>query len=187
MHGPLTEPYAILSLSLGTTRDFDIRESRSQKFVTTIPLRHGDIVAMNGVFQRNYQHRFAYVFIQSRFYETITWCSVPKMRRVWGPRINLTFRYIKCHTKGRACCGGPASLTPNFIASFPHSSASNYGRSVTTPLPISRNRCSLPVSMDLPVTSADSSQPSTAGGHDDTMTSRQPRSSTLSVSQVQFF
>ena len=43
------------------------------------------------------------------------------MDGVWGPRINLTFRYIKCHTKGRACCGAPASRTPHFVSSFPHS------------------------------------------------------------------
>ena len=57
MHGPLHEPYAILSLSLGTTRNFDIRETRSQKFVCTVPLRHGDLVSMNGLFQSLYQHR----------------------------------------------------------------------------------------------------------------------------------
>ena len=42
------------------------------------------------------------------------------MRGVWAPRINLTFRYIKCHTKGRACCGAPMSTTPNFVCAFPH-------------------------------------------------------------------
>ena len=57
MHGPLKEPYAILSLSLGATRDFDIRETRSQKHMLTIPLRHGELVSMNGLFQSLFQHR----------------------------------------------------------------------------------------------------------------------------------
>jgi alkylated DNA repair dioxygenase AlkB len=61
MHGPLHEPYAILSLSLGATRNFLIRETRSRKVVSTIPLKHGDLVSMNGLFQSLFQHRYLLV------------------------------------------------------------------------------------------------------------------------------
>ena len=110
MHGPLNEPYAILSLSLGTTRNFDIRETLSKKFACTIPLRHGDLVSMNGKFQSVYQHRYVeYIIYMCTLYVTLPLqCSkndrclgapnqpdvpihqVPYQRKsmLWGPHKN---------------------------------------------------------------------------------------------------
>jgi len=63
----------IASLSLGSTRDFKLRNEASRA-VVTIPLGHGDLVVMRGESQADYRH------------------SVPKRAHA-GCRLNLTFRY----------------------------------------------------------------------------------------------
>jgi hypothetical protein len=91
MHGPLHEPYAILSLSLGTTRNFEIRETRTQRPVSTVPLRHGDLVAMNGLFQSLYQHRYVHQLLQNQGYNETN---------------NFLTEFQKCMV-----CGGRASTS----------------------------------------------------------------------------
>jgi len=63
----------IASLSLGSTRDFRLRDEASRE-VATIPLGHGDLIVMRDESQAAWRH------------------SVPKRAHA-GPRINLTFRY----------------------------------------------------------------------------------------------
>lgn len=63
----------IASISLGDTRDFQLRH-QTRREVSTIALGHGDLLVMRGESQAAYRH------------------SVPK-RASAGTRINLTFRY----------------------------------------------------------------------------------------------
>lgn len=66
---------AIASLSLGATRDFQVRDNLT-KTTTTITLESGDLILMDGNFQTNYKHQ------------------LPKRKKVKTARINLTFRKI---------------------------------------------------------------------------------------------
>lgn len=80
----------IVSLSLGETRRFELRRRRD----LSNPLKHcdrvvldlhdGDIVTMEGCFQKHWYHR------------------VPRQPGVIAPRINLTWRTITCHSAGCA-------------------------------------------------------------------------------------
>lgn len=63
----------IASLSLGSTRAFQLRHQDSGE-VVTLPLGHGDLVVMRGESQSSFRH------------------SVPKRAHA-GARLNLTFRY----------------------------------------------------------------------------------------------
>lgn len=72
----------ILSLSLGQTRKFELRVNHpdpGEQAFHTISLKSGDLMTMEGMMQKHYQHR------------------VPKEGRSYGPRINLTWRWIKKH------------------------------------------------------------------------------------------
>ncbi len=64
----------IASLTLGATRDFDLRPKAAPKAVISIELDHGDLIVMRGDTQTNYDHR------------------VRKDPRITSERINLTFR-----------------------------------------------------------------------------------------------
>lgn len=71
----------IISLSLGQTRTFEIRVDHpedGERANHKIPLRSGDVMTMEGMTQKYYKHR------------------VPKERAL-GPRINLTWRWVKKH------------------------------------------------------------------------------------------
>ena len=71
----------IISLSLGGARSFEVQmnDPRSDECALhKIELRMGDLLTMEGLMQKHYQHR------------------VPRQRDV-GPRINLTWRWIKKH------------------------------------------------------------------------------------------
>merc|ERR1719502_1623766 len=76
---------AIISLSLGVTRTFELRKNwpteeedlDGNRF--SISLESGDLMTMEGMLQKHYQHR------------------VPKEDCVEGPRINLTWRWIVKH------------------------------------------------------------------------------------------
>ena len=57
LHGSIDEPYAILSLSMGCSRNFCIRPTNRRTDETNFMLNHGDLVSMNGLFQKMYQHR----------------------------------------------------------------------------------------------------------------------------------
>lgn len=67
----LGENPVIASLSLGATRDFLLRSGTRK---TTLALRDGDLLVMEGDTQKHWEH------------------SLPKRKRCTEPRINLTFR-----------------------------------------------------------------------------------------------
>lgn len=64
----------VASLTLGTTRAFDLRPKSDRSQITSIDLDHGDLLVMCGETQTYWEHRVA------------------KDRRIAGERINLTFR-----------------------------------------------------------------------------------------------
>jgi alkylated DNA repair dioxygenase AlkB len=72
---------SIVSLSLGTSRDFLLQEKKgregSPKTTKIVELRHGDVLIMAGDTQKNWKH------------------SVPVRKRVRGSRINWTFRWMR--------------------------------------------------------------------------------------------
>lgn len=73
----------IVSLSLGATRAFEVRlnfPGDGEQSKWRLPINNGDLMTMEGLFQKHYKHR------------------VPKESRPCGPRINLTWRWIKQHT-----------------------------------------------------------------------------------------
>eukprot|EP00929_Paragymnodinium_shiwhaense_P071352 TRINITY_DN36285_c0_g1_i1.p1 TRINITY_DN36285_c0_g1~~TRINITY_DN36285_c0_g1_i1.p1 ORF type:complete len:900 (-),score=212.13 TRINITY_DN36285_c0_g1_i1:51-2750(-) len=72
----------IVSLSLGATRAFELRPHDDPENVTRLMLQDGDLCTMEGLCQKHYLHR------------------VPKEgRRLPGPRINLTWRWVTCHDR----------------------------------------------------------------------------------------
>mmetsp|Transcript_139015 Transcript_139015/g.432499 ORF Transcript_139015/g.432499 Transcript_139015/m.432499 type:complete len:354 (-) Transcript_139015:132-1193(-) len=71
----------IISLSLGQARTFELRARGAgddAPAASRVLLRSGDLMTMEGLTQKHYQHR------------------VPR-ERASGPRINLTWRWIRCH------------------------------------------------------------------------------------------
>lgn len=66
---------AIASLSFGAERRFSFRHKQSKQ-IMTLSLEHGSLLVMKGITQTCWQH------------------SLPKIRSVTTPRINLTFRTI---------------------------------------------------------------------------------------------
>merc|ERR1719195_594032 len=71
----------IISLSLGATREFTMRQRRNKRVQRVLELGDGDIMTMEGLFQKHWQHR------------------VPAARpgASVGPRFNLTWRTITAH------------------------------------------------------------------------------------------
>jgi alkylated DNA repair dioxygenase AlkB len=65
----------IASLSLGASRRFQLRHPTAAPIDLT--LDDGDLLVMSGPMQREWKH------------------GVPKMARVHGPRVNLTFRWVE--------------------------------------------------------------------------------------------
>ena len=60
LHGSVQNPFAILSLSLGATRTFLIQNSvgtGGTSPIIDVPMRNGDILAMNGLFQKEFKHK----------------------------------------------------------------------------------------------------------------------------------
>mmetsp|Transcript_51270 Transcript_51270/g.146395 ORF Transcript_51270/g.146395 Transcript_51270/m.146395 type:complete len:786 (+) Transcript_51270:68-2425(+) len=73
----------IISLSLGASRRFDIRPVNGSADMCTLELASGDLCTMEGMTQKHYLHR------------------VPKEKGAGvGPRVNLTWRWIKAHRCG---------------------------------------------------------------------------------------
>jgi len=70
----------IASLSLGVARRFLLRRRDDPSRKAEYLLGHGDLLLMGGATQRHYRH------------------ALPKMARVQGERINLTFRWITPRT-----------------------------------------------------------------------------------------
>jgi alkylated DNA repair dioxygenase AlkB len=71
----IRRPSSIASISLGATRDFQIRHKRSQE-TFTLALVSGDLLIMQPGMQQTWQH------------------AVPRRAKVNAPRINLTFREL---------------------------------------------------------------------------------------------
>lgn len=71
----------ILSISLGETRKFRIREKKDKKIVKEILLEHGTVVIMGGKTQKEFKHEIVKV-------------SGKKGEKL-GPRINITLRQFK--------------------------------------------------------------------------------------------
>ena len=69
----------IISVSLGATRCFSIRCKADENLWYDVDLAHGDILTMEGLFQKFWQHALA---------PSPTPCA---------PRINLTFRKLVQH------------------------------------------------------------------------------------------
>ena len=60
IHGSVNEPFAILSLSLGATRTFLIQNSIGSggtSPIIDVPMRNGDLLSMNGLFQKQFKHK----------------------------------------------------------------------------------------------------------------------------------
>lgn len=65
----------VVSLSVGATRNFRIRNKATKKIVFNCPLAHGCLVHMRGDFQSQFTH------------------EIPRQLRVLEPRMSLTFRH----------------------------------------------------------------------------------------------
>lgn len=73
----------IISLSLGARRNFEVRlnwPEKEERSVWRIQLGDGDLLTMEGMLQKHFQHR------------------VPREEVVQEPRINLTWRWVVKHT-----------------------------------------------------------------------------------------
>jgi len=93
----LTADTRIISFSLGAARDFcwrlqGTRPSEAPGTLGSVPLGDGDVMTMEGLFQKHYKH------------------SVPVGTPPCGPRINMTFRWIraKAHAEDAAIKGKAA-------------------------------------------------------------------------------
>lgn len=77
MFQALEDDTQILSFSLGEARDFCWRMQGTDQTVGCMSLGDGDVMTMEGLFQKHYKH------------------SVPPSDKLCGWRINFTFRWIK--------------------------------------------------------------------------------------------
>jgi len=78
----LNEDIRIISLSLGQKRKFDLKKNWPEEGETPhhqLTLGNGALCTMEGMLQKHYLHR------------------VPKEQESLGPRINLTWRWIRKH------------------------------------------------------------------------------------------
>jgi len=75
----------IISLSLGTTRKFQVKTVGSERIIKELLLGDGDLMTMEGLFQKHYLHR------------------VPKEPHIEGKRLNFTWRWITAHDRDE--CG----------------------------------------------------------------------------------
>jgi alkylated DNA repair dioxygenase AlkB len=64
----------VISLSLGATRKFRIRDKITKKIVLDFPISHGCLIHMNGEFQKEFTH------------------EIPKEMKIKESRLSLTFR-----------------------------------------------------------------------------------------------
>ena len=67
----------MVSLSLGATRDFDVRRD-ADRWTQRFALGHGDLMIMGTESQTKWTH------------------SIPKRLKITNLRLNLTFRYVIC-------------------------------------------------------------------------------------------
>jgi alkylated DNA repair dioxygenase AlkB len=66
----------IASVSLGAVRSFQLRDYKDKRNLISLELQPGSVVIMRGASQQMWEHR------------------VPKSKKVFGARINITFRWI---------------------------------------------------------------------------------------------
>ena len=85
----------IISVSFGASRTFQVRRFGDSKR-SRVRLGAGDVCTMEGMMQKYYEH------------------GAPLEANVSGARLNLTFRWVKRHTRGCACCalGSVKDLVP---------------------------------------------------------------------------
>ena len=88
MFNSMNDDCLILSLSLGAERRFEIKlnDELEEEQITNVVLKNGDLMTMEGMFQKYYVHR------------------VPKEKNVSKERINLTWRWIRQHNFYRDHC-----------------------------------------------------------------------------------
>lgn len=67
---------SIASVTFGATRVFQIRHYETKSHKIDLPLTHGSLLLMTGESQQHWEHQ------------------IPKSRKAFGPRINLTFRKL---------------------------------------------------------------------------------------------
>jgi alkylated DNA repair dioxygenase AlkB len=67
----------IASVSLGAVRSFQLRDYKDKRNLISLELQPGSVVIMKGASQQMWEHR------------------VPKSKKVFGARINITFRVIE--------------------------------------------------------------------------------------------
>jgi len=77
----------IISLSLGVSRKFQVKRNDSDKILKDVMLGNGDLMTMEGLFQKHFLHR------------------VPKMPHVVGKRINFTWRWVTAHVRSECTLG----------------------------------------------------------------------------------
>lgn len=88
----LLQDTRIISLSLGQQRKFDLRKNwpeAGEKIQDRLHLGNGALATMEGMLQKHYMHR------------------VPREADDLGPRINLTWRWIKKHSQDCPKATGP--------------------------------------------------------------------------------
>mmetsp|Transcript_124721 Transcript_124721/g.216185 ORF Transcript_124721/g.216185 Transcript_124721/m.216185 type:complete len:413 (-) Transcript_124721:121-1359(-) len=87
----LSDDTRIVSFSLGSARDFQWRLQGTDTPLGTVSLGDGDLMTMEGLFQKHYKH------------------AVPPASAPCGPRLNFTFRWIVA--KAHAEDAGTAAIT----------------------------------------------------------------------------
>ena len=79
LFGSPFEPKVIVSMSLGHSALFKLRRRAPENTLSQIRLDHGDLLVMDGLTQFEYEHSTA--------------------SELFGPRVNITFRWITQHIK----------------------------------------------------------------------------------------
>ncbi len=95
-----TNPATIASLTIGETRDFEIQDVDAG-LVHTINIRSGELVTMEGLFQKTHRH------------------AVPKSKVARGIRYNLTLRRIVHHDRHCSCFTYTTTSIPSSLPETP--------------------------------------------------------------------
>jgi alkylated DNA repair dioxygenase AlkB len=82
--GLLDDCICVVTLSLGETRQFEIRSKKSRQKPYSFPLKNGNIAVMSGLFQKYYEHR-------------IPQESGASTQNKIKARVSLTWRWIVHH------------------------------------------------------------------------------------------
>ena len=93
LFGSPFEPKVIVSMSLGHSALFKLRRRAPENIHSQIRFDHGDLLAMDGLTQLEYEHSTA--------------------SELLGPRVNLTFRWMSQHIKSCPLAGLIGSALPS--------------------------------------------------------------------------